>query len=44
MSNTWDEIFSNESFCSDLNPREFVKDNIASVSLSAGPILDVGSG
>ena len=28
MKNIWDKIFSDEKFCSDLNPREFVKDNI----------------
>ncbi len=44
MKNMWDEIFSDERFCSDLNPREFVKDNIASISPASGPILDVGCG
>ncbi len=44
MSNVWDEIFASESFCSDLNPREFVTANMAAVAPSAGPVLDVGCG
>ena len=44
MTNVWDEIFTSESFCSDLNPRRFVTENIKSIPASAGPVLDVGCG
>jgi 2-polyprenyl-3-methyl-5-hydroxy-6-metoxy-1,4-benzoquinol methylase len=43
MKNMWDEIFKSERFCTDLNPRGFVKKNIAKIS-KPGPILDVGCG
>ncbi len=44
MTNIWDEIFSDERFCSDLNPRKFVKDNMAKVLPSDGTVLDIGCG
>ena len=43
MKNIWDEIFKSERFCTDLEPREFVKDNIVKIS-KPGLILDVGCG
>ena len=43
MSDVWDKIFTGEGFCTDLNPREFVKDNIAVIA-PPGPILDIGCG
>ena len=42
-ANIWDEIFKSKKFCTDLDPRPFVKENIADIP-TPGPILDVGCG
>jgi SAM-dependent methyltransferase len=43
MNTVWDKIFTSNLFCTDLEPRDFVRKNLTEIPKSK-PVLDVGCG
>jgi 2-polyprenyl-3-methyl-5-hydroxy-6-metoxy-1,4-benzoquinol methylase len=41
---SWNLVFEKEGFCTDLNPRPFVKQHMQDCLPDAGPVLDIGCG